>query len=106
MATESARDLLVDTDNILMKDTHRQVFYVARQRLSLKGHWLPSYIKNISLEEFFSQYGQVESVKGDKGYIQDDKMMSDGTRTITLFTDEIKNYDIPHLVRFGFGVTM
>ena len=65
VATDRARDILMATDNILIKETHRQVFYVARQRLSLKAHWLPSYIKNIFLAEFFSQYGEVESVIKD-----------------------------------------
>ena len=36
----------------------------------------------------------------------EDKMRLDGRTTITLKTDEIKNNDIPHLVRFGYGVTM
>ena len=60
VATDRATDILMATDNILIKETHRQVFYVARQHLSLLVHWLPSYIKDIFLEEFFSQYGEVE----------------------------------------------
>ena len=32
--------------------------------------------------------------------------MLDGSRTITLLTDEIKKHNFPHLVRFGHGVTM
>ena len=36
----------------------------------------------------------------------EDKMRLDGSTTITLKTDEIKNNDIPYLVRFGYGVTM
>lgn len=76
---------------------------INKQRVVLKVHWLPVWIINNFLVEYFSQFGDVVSV--DYIWSADAKVNTE-MREVIMVVDDIGKNNIPHLVKFKGGTKM
>lgn len=87
----------------LNDNTRIYIEKLTRQRVVLKVHWLPAYIKNELLADFFSQFGTVEKVVNIWNV---DTKCDSGMREVLLCTDDELKHRIPHTVKFDRGICM
>lgn len=76
---------------------------LTEQRINLKVHWLPAYVENAFLSEFFEQFGSVVKVTED--WNQELQVYS-GLREVQLIIDESNRHKIPHTVTFNNDVSI
>lgn len=102
--SEKAVQMTLDKRVIRVSDNcSLNVERLTPQRVILKGHWLPAYIANDFLMEFFKDYGTVNKVEFEWNY--DSKVYS-GIREVYLTTDDLLKNMIPHTVSFDNGINM
>jgi len=97
-------DRLVQMHNIqLRSDTSITCERITQQKLTLKIHWLPAYVRNEFLHVFFSKYGKVTNIVDNWSL---DAHTRTGMREVTLLPDQETTSSIPHMVTFEEGIKM
>jgi len=97
-------DRLAQMGEVKVRDS--TILYCERltqQKLVLRIHWLPAYVRYELLEVFFSDYVKVLYVADN--WSQDSGVRT-GMREVTLVTDHETNNSIPHMVNFNDGIKM
>lgn len=103
-ATEEVTRKVVDMQDIKISETTCITLEkLTQQKLMLKIHWLPAFVSDEFLYEFFSQYGTVQHVKGVWSV---DSRVYTGMREVYIQTDDESKHMIPHMVRFDNGINM
>lgn len=72
------------------------------QVVHIRVHWLPIFIGNKILEDFFSQFGKVLKIELEKLTVQDFVTFS-GVRIVTVEMSQQSKNKIPHVVNFECG---
>ena len=104
--SEAAVKLLDVTKSLRIKDQVLTISNVGKQVITIKLHWLPAYIRDVFISDFFSGYGKVLEVKREAAVINGDVTRRNGVRIVQLETDEVKKAKIPYLVSFAGGQSM
>lgn len=80
----------------------------SEQAMEVKCHWLPDYVSDEFLTEWFGRFGHVEDVTRDTQFVSGETpmKMKNGVRTVRLILGELYKHYIPHLVKFDAGITM
>lgn len=79
---------------------------VAEQTVDIKCHWLPDYVADDFLGNWFERFGSVRKITRDVQFVNKTAQIQNGVRTVTLITGEVGLSMIPHLVKFDGGTTM
>lgn len=102
--SEEATKRLTDIGTIPVNDrVEIKCENITKQKVQLKVHWVPAYVKADFFTEFFSEYGTVTKVEN---MWSDDARMNSGIRIVSICTDDTKKHRIPHMVRFRNGICM
>ena len=104
--SEAAAKLLDATKSIRIRDQVLSISNVGKQVISIKLHWLPAYIRDVFIEDFFSGFGTVLEVTREAAVINGDITRRNGVRVLQLETDEVRKAKIPYLVTFAGGQSM
>lgn len=102
---EQAADILNNVGRIRIKDKVFPVISISKQVVEFRVHWLPSYIKDSFIEDFFSHYGTVTSVTRDAAVFSPNDTKRTGVRRVMLETDELRKRTLPYVVNFNGGYT-
>lgn len=94
---------VIEHGPITVGDVTTKIEKLTQQKITLKIHWLPHYISDDFLVDFFSRYGTVEKV--DDIWSPDAKCRT-GLREVYMSTDDEMRNAIPHMVRFNNGISM
>lgn len=103
--TEDAYDLLNNVGSIIVRDRSYKVVNISNQILEFKVHWLPTYIRDSFIEDYFSRYGRVISVSRENMVYTANDVKSSGIRRVMLETDEVQKRSLPYIVKFNGGYT-
>lgn len=76
---------------------------VARQNITLKVHWLPIWVTNELLIDYFGQFGEVVSVMN---IWSAEAKVDTEMRQVRMIVDDDGKHNIPHIVRFNGGMKM
>jgi len=73
-----------------------------KQVIQLRVHWLPIFVNNMVLREFFGQFGTVREIVYESLQVEGFKAAS-GVRLVTLELSHEAKAEIPHMVVFECG---
>lgn len=76
---------------------------ISEQRVRLRVHWVPLYIKNIFLERLFRKFGKDIQVTNETTIIRD-AVIETGIRTVSMTVNEREKHLIPHIVETDCGM--
>lgn len=105
VSSPEAADLLNMYGNIKVRDRKYQLISISKQVFEFRVHWLPSYIKDSFLEDFFSRFGKVISVFREAVAFGPNSTKRTSVRKIMIETDELKKRSLPYVVTFTGGYT-
>lgn len=99
---------VLDAGNLIMGDRTYKIIRVSDHSLDIKCHWLPEYLSDDFVGNYFSQFGKVKTITHDRQIVDDENKVSlnNCVRTVSIQTGEMGVAMIPHLVKFDGGVTM
>ena len=100
---DQAAEILTSVGRITIKGKTYPVISISKQTVEFRVHWLPSYIKDTFVEDFFSHYGKVTSVTRDAVVFTPDDTKRTGVRRVMIETDELRKRTIPYVVSFAGG---
>lgn len=105
VASPEAADILNMYGSIKVRDRTYQVISIAKQSFEFRVHWLPSYIKDTFLEDFFSRFGKVTSVIREAVAFGPNATKRTSVRRIMIETDEMRKRSLPYVITFTGGYT-
>lgn len=100
-ASQKAADAVCKLEKVSICDSEVRFENVNRQTLILRIHWLPVWVKDNLLFEYFGKFGKVLSVSN---VWSEDSRTKTGMRQVTIVVDDMAKHDIPHTVKFSGGV--
>lgn len=100
--------MLQEAGSIRVGDRDYKLRRTSEQRLEIKCHWLPDYLSDDFLVEWFGRFGTVQGVARDTQSVTGEtrNIVRNGVRTVTITVGEMYKSYIPHLVKFDAGITM
>lgn len=101
MQTTTMADRILRDTEITIDQVKCIMEQVSKQKLHLKVHWLPVWVTNGLLVEYFRQFGEVVSVANVWSH---DANVNTEMRDVTLIVDDEGKHRIPHVVRFDGGI--
>ena len=105
VTTSEAADLLNMYGQIKVRDRTYQVISISKQNFEFRVHWLPSYIKDTFLEDFFSRLGKVISVIREALAFGPNATKRTSVPRIMIETDDLKKRSLPYVIAFTGGYT-
>ena len=100
---DQAAEILSTVGRIRVKDRVFPLISISKQTVEFRVHWLPSYIKDSFVEDFFSHYGKVTSVTRDAAIFSPNDTKRTGVRRVMMETDELRKRTIPYVITFNGG---
>ena len=100
---EQAAEILNNVGRLRIKDKLYPLISISKQTVEFRVHWLPSYIKDSFVEDFFSHYGKVTSVTRDAAVFTPNDTKRTGVRRVMMETDELRKRTIPYVITFSGG---
>ena len=105
VTSDDAYHLLNNCGSIIVRDRSFKVVNISNQVAEFKIHWLPTYIKDSFIEDYFSRYGKVLNVTRENMVYSANDTKSSGIRRVMIETDEVQKRSLPYLVKFNGGYT-
>ena len=102
---EQAVDIISNAGHIRVRDRSFPVVSISKQTVEFRVHWLPSYVKDTFVEDFFSHYGKVTSVTRDAAVFTPNDTKRTGVRRVMMETDELRKRSLPYVINFNGGYT-
>lgn len=100
LKTEEIKNQILSRDVISIGERKARLEDSSRLKLTFKVHWLPVWVKDEFLTEYFSQFGEV--VKVERVWSQEAKVSTE-MREVTIICDDMTKEDVPHIVKFNNG---
>jgi hypothetical protein len=101
---EDAEKVAVLGSNVYHRRTYRFTS-ISQERINVRVHWLPLYVRNDYLKSLFSNVGKVIDVAFEKVAL-DGMPVASGIRTVTLDVSEKDKVNIPHRISTEDGFSM
>ena len=105
VSTTQAAGILDTLGLIRIKDRTFEIVSINKQTVEFRVHWLPTYIRDSFLEDFFSKYGTVKQVIREAVVFGPNSTKRSGVRRIVMETDENRRRALPYVITFRGGYT-
>ena len=100
-----AAEIISAVGCVTVKDRVFPVVNISKQTVEFRVHWLPNYIRDSFVEDFFSSYGKVTSVVRQCTVFTANETKYTGVRRVMMETDEIGKGSLPYIIQFHGGFT-
>lgn len=105
--SDGARDLLLASPVVMLGKEELPVtlMNLAEERVTIRVHWLPPYISDDFVREYFGRYGTVLDLGREIRRLNGSEVRT-GVRIVTLRTDHNRKLSIPYMHSFQSNLTM
>ena len=103
--TKEAAEIISAVGRVTVRDRVFPVVNISKQTVEFRVHWLPNYIRDSFIEDFFSSYGKVTSVVRECTVFTANETKHTGVRRVMMETDEIGKRSLPYIIQFHGGFT-
>lgn len=105
MKDEESVDMINSVGKLRIRDKVFDIISISKQLVEFRVHWLPNYINDSFLEDYFSKYGKVTSVIREAVVFTPNDTKQTGVRRIMIETDEVRKRSLPYVISFNGGYT-
>lgn len=100
-----AAELIDSVGQIRVKDRVFPIMNISHQKFEFRVHWLPGYIRDTFLEDYFSKYGKISSIVRESSVYSPHDTKRNNVRRVMIETDDVQKRSLPYMVNFNGGYT-
>ncbi|KAH7949263.1 hypothetical protein HPB49_006805 [Dermacentor silvarum] len=107
LRSKADKDALVKTGGLQAKGGFSAVIDPIQQDVTVKVHWVDFAVKNESVRQALSNFGDVLVVSNDNWSVAGFEHATSTTRVVRMrFKEGVELNDLPHLFKFGSGTVL